>query len=80
MWIAYFFLPNSLIFPALKFSHVQYTGIIIIVVFIYSVVLSVVVYSDSAIVSGDEIAALINQNKETFSLAVSDAVVGKSPA
>ena len=79
MWIAYFS-PNSPIFPALKFSHVQYTGVIIIVVFIYSVVLLVVVYSNSAIVSGDEIAALINQNKETFSLAVSDAVVGKSPA
>ena len=58
----------------------QYTGVIIIVVFIYSVVLSVVVYSDSAIVNGDEISALINQNKETFSLAVSDAVVSKSPA
>ena len=43
-------------------------------------VLSVAVYSDSAIVSGDKIAALINQNKETFSVAVRDAVVGKSPA
>ena len=58
----------------------QYTGVIIIVVFIYSVVLLVVVYSDSAIVNGDEIATLINQNKETFSLAVSDAVIGRSPA
>ena len=79
MWIAYF-LPNSPTFPALKFSHVQYTGVIIIVVFIYSVVLSVVVYSDSIIVNGDEISALINQNKETFSVAVSDAVVSKSLA
>ena len=43
-------------------------------------VLSIAVYSDSAIVNGDEIAALINQNKDTFSVAVSDAVVGKSTA
>ena len=64
-------------FPYSKISHIHYT--VTIVVFIYSVVLSVAVYSDSAIVNGDEIAALINQNKETFSVAVSDAIVGKSP-
>ena len=40
-------------------------------------VLSVAVYGDSIVVSGDEIATLINQNKDTFSVAVSDAVVGK---
>ena len=63
-----------------NFSCTLYYNIVAIVVFIYSVVVSVAVYSDSAIVGGDEIAALINQNKETFSVAVSDAVVGKSPA
>lgn len=63
-----------------NFSCTLYYNIVAIVVFIYRVVVSVAVYSDSAIVSGDEIAALINQNKETFSVAVSDAVVGKSPA
>ena len=41
-------------------------------------VLSVAVYSDSTVVRGDEIAAVINQNKDTFSVAVSDAIVGKS--
>lgn len=40
--------------------------------------LSVEVYSDDSAVSGDQIAALINQNKNTFSLAVNDAVVGGS--
>ena len=42
----------------------------------YSVILSVTVYSANKIVSGKKIAALINENKETFSVAVSDAVVG----
>ena len=63
-----------------NFSCTLYYNIVAIFVFIYRVVVSVAVYSDSAIVSGDEIAALINQNKETFSVPVSDAVVGKSPA
>ena len=44
--------------------------------FIYSVILSVAVYSDKGAISGDKIAALINQNKEIFSVPVSDAVVG----
>ena len=56
-----------------------YCNVIIIAVFVYSVVLSVAVYSDSTVVHGDEIVAVINQNKDTFSVAVSDAVVGKSP-
>ena len=36
------------------------------------------VYSDKGVISGDEIAALINQNKEMFTVPVSDAVVGRS--
>ena len=66
-------LSSSKIFPRAVYWCYSYSCVI------YSVVLSVIVYSGSAIVNGDEIAALINQNKETFSLAVSDAVVGKSP-
>ena len=68
------------IFPTPNFSRTVYYSTVTIIVFIYSVVLSMAVYSDSIVVSGDEIATLINQNKETFSVAVSDAVVGKSPA
>ena len=68
------------IFPTPNFSHTVYYSTVTIIVFIYSVVLSVAVYSDSTVVSGDEIVVLINQNKDTFSLAVSDAVVSKSPA
>ena len=45
----------------------------------YSVMLSVAVYSDKDVISGDEIAALINQNKEMFTVPVSGAaVVGRS--
>ena len=44
----------------------------------YSVILKVAVYSDDNAISGERISALINQNKETFSLAINDAVaVGK---
>ena len=39
-------------------------------------ILSVTVFSDNSVISGDRIAALINENKETFNVAVSDAVVG----
>ena len=67
--------PTSKISPLIM----VYCNVIIIAVFVYSVVLSVAVYSDSTVVRGDEIAAVINQNKDTFSVAVSDAVVGKSP-
>ena len=41
--------------------------------------ISVAVYSDNTVVRGDEIAAVINQNKDTFSVVVRDAIVGKSP-
>ena len=41
-----------------------------------SLIFSVEVYSDGKIVSGDKVAALINDNKETFTVAVSDAIVG----
>ena len=41
-----------------------------------SVILSLAVYSDERAVSGDKVAALINNNKETFTVAVSDAIVG----
>ena len=42
------------------------------------VILSVAVYSDKDVISGDEIAALINQNKEMFTVPVSyAAVVGR---
>ena len=76
-----FYSPNSPMFPLPKYSPLimVYCNVIIIAVFVYSVVLSVAVYSDSTVVRGDEIAAVINQNKDTFSVAVSDAVVGKSP-
>lgn len=39
-------------------------------------ILSVAVYSDEGVVSGDKVAALINDNKEMFTVAVSDAIVG----
>ena len=40
------------------------------------VILSIAVYSDESVVSGAEVAALINDNKETFTVAISDAIVG----
>ena len=52
--------------------------IIYIVVFIfYSVILTMAVYSDERVISGEKVAALINDNKETFNVAVSDAIVGR---
>ena len=44
----------------------------------YRLILSVAVYNDKGVISGDEIAALINQNKEMFTVPVSNAVVGRS--
>ena len=41
----------------------------------YSVILTVAVYSGNNAINGDRIAVLINENKETFSLAINDAVV-----
>ena len=44
--------------------------------FPYSMILSLVVYSDKSVISGDIIAGLINENKETFDMTFSDAVAG----
>ena len=43
---------------------------------IYSVVLSVAVYSSEVIVDGATVAALINENKDDFDTSISHAVVG----
>ena len=57
---------------------ITYLVIITFVCSFYSVILKVAVYSDDNAISGERISALINQNKETFSLAINDAVaVGK---
>ena len=44
---------------------------------IYSVVLSIAVYSREDIVDGAVVAALINENLDDFETSVSGAVVGK---
>ena len=43
----------------------------------YRVILTVAVYSGNDAISGERIATLINQNKETFSLPISDVIIGK---
>ena len=40
-------------------------------------ILTLAVYSGSNAINGERIAILINQNKETFSLPISEAITGK---